>query len=151
MYDFHYNFIKKIDAELLFTDADSLTYEDVYENFYKDKYLFDLSNYPKDSKFFDPANENVIRKMKDVDKGKPIREFVGIKSKIHSTLLDDGKEFNTAKGVNTVMKFNEYKDILFNKKITRHKMRRIQSKNIKLEHTKSTKYCHHVLMIKDLL
>ena len=36
MYDFHYNFIKKnFDAELLFTDTDSLTYEikskDVYE------------------------------------------------------------------------------------------------------------------------
>ena len=28
MYDFHYNFNKKIfDAELLFTDTDSLTYE----------------------------------------------------------------------------------------------------------------------------
>ena len=28
MYDFHYNFIKKnFDAELLFTDIDSLTYE----------------------------------------------------------------------------------------------------------------------------
>ena len=38
MYDFHYNFIKKrFDAELLFTDTDSLTYqmnsEDVNENF----------------------------------------------------------------------------------------------------------------------
>ena len=36
MYDFHYNFIKKnYEAELLFTDTDSLTYEikseDVYE------------------------------------------------------------------------------------------------------------------------
>ena len=28
MYDFHYNFIRKnFDAELLFTDPDSLTYE----------------------------------------------------------------------------------------------------------------------------
>ena len=40
MYDFHYNFIKKnFDAELLFTDTASLTYEikskNVYEEFYK--------------------------------------------------------------------------------------------------------------------
>ena len=38
------------DGELLFTD--SLTYEikseDVYEKIFKHKYLFDLSNYPKD-------------------------------------------------------------------------------------------------------
>ena len=30
------------------------------------------------------------------------------------------------------MEFNEYKDILFNKKLTRHKMRRIQSKKHKI-------------------
>ena len=44
MYDFHYNFIKKhFDAELLFTDTDSLTYEikseNVYEEFFKWKGL----------------------------------------------------------------------------------------------------------------
>ena len=44
MYDFHYNFIKKhFDAELLFTDTDSLTYQikskDVYEEFFKQKHL----------------------------------------------------------------------------------------------------------------
>ena len=70
MYDFHYNFIKKhFDAELLFTDTDSLTYEikseDVYEEFFKHKHLFDFSNYPKDSKFFDQANKKVIGKMND--------------------------------------------------------------------------------------
>ena len=52
MYDFHYNFIKKhFDAELLFTDTDSLTYEikseDIYEEFFKHIHLFDFSNYPK--------------------------------------------------------------------------------------------------------
>ena len=36
MYDFHYNFIKKnFDAQLLFTDTDSLTYEIKSENVYK--------------------------------------------------------------------------------------------------------------------
>ena len=47
------------DAELLFTDTDSLTYEikleDVYEEFFKHKHLFDFSSYPEDSKFFDPT------------------------------------------------------------------------------------------------
>ena len=42
MYDFKYNFIKKyFDAELLFTDTGSLTYEiklkNVYEEFFKNK------------------------------------------------------------------------------------------------------------------
>ena len=68
---------------MIFTDTNSLTYEikseDVYEDFYNDKDLFDLSNYPKDSNFFDPVNEKVIGKMKDVHKGKSIREFVEIK------------------------------------------------------------------------
>ena len=28
----------------------------------------------------------------------------------------DGKEYNTAKGVNAATEFNEFKDVLFNKK-----------------------------------
>ena len=67
MYDFHYSFIKKhFDAKLLFTDTDSLTHkiksEDVYEEFFKQKHLFDFSNYPKDSKFFDQANKKLLVK-----------------------------------------------------------------------------------------
>ena len=67
MYDFHYNFIKKhFDDELLFTDTDILTYEikseDVYEEFFKHKHLFDFSNYPEDSKFFDPTNKKLLLK-----------------------------------------------------------------------------------------
>ena len=44
----------------------------------------------------------------------------------------DGKESNTAKGVNITTEFNEFKNNLFNKKILRHKMRRIQGKNHKM-------------------
>ena len=50
MYDFHHNFIKNdFDAELLFTDTDSLTYEikseNIYKEFFKQKGLFAFSNY----------------------------------------------------------------------------------------------------------
>ena len=54
---------------MLCTDSDTLAYEiktdDVYEDFYEDKYLFDFSDYPWDSKFFDLVNKKVIDKMKD--------------------------------------------------------------------------------------
>ena len=64
--------------------------------------------------------------------GKIIDEFVGLKSKMYSKLSEDGKESNTAKGINIAAGFNEFKDTLFNKKVLRHKMRRIQSKKRKL-------------------
>ena len=89
MYDFHYNFIKKnFDSELLFTDKDSLAYEikseNVYEEFYKWKDLFDFSNYSKDLRFYDDINKNVIGKMKDEYGGSIIDEFIGLKSKMYS-------------------------------------------------------------------
>ena len=67
MYDFHYNFIKKnSDAELLFADTDSPTYEikseNVDDNFFKWKDLFDFSNYVL-------FNKKIIRhKMKKTSK-----------------------------------------------------------------------------------
>ena len=90
--------------------------------------MFDLRNYPKDSKFFDPVNEKVIDKMKDLSEGKINEEFVGLKAKMHSMKNIDGKESNTAKGVNIATEFNEYRDILFHKKVIRHKIRRFQNK-----------------------
>ena len=54
--------------------------------------------------------------------------FVGLRSKIHSKKYNDGKKSNTAKGVNITIEFSEFKDTLFNKKIIRHKLRRIQAK-----------------------
>ena len=85
-YEFHYKYIKnKFDANLLFTDTDSLVYEikteDAYESFYEDKNLFDFSDYPLNSKFFDPVNKKVIGKMKDELKGKFINQFVALNQK----------------------------------------------------------------------
>ena len=66
MHEFHYEYIKrKYDAKLLFTDTDSLVYEtktgDVYEDFYRDKNLFDFSDYPQNSKFFDTVTKKSYR------------------------------------------------------------------------------------------
>ena len=73
MYDFHYDYIwvtHSSGAKLLFTDTDSLIYEietdDVYDDFYEDRSLFDFSYYPKDLRFYDPVKKNLIGKMKDV-------------------------------------------------------------------------------------
>ena len=84
MYEFHYNYIKnEFDDKLLLTNTYSLVYEikteDVYEDFCLDKDLFDSSDYPVKSKFFDPKNKKVIGKMKDELKREIVDEFVGLK------------------------------------------------------------------------
>ena len=89
MYQFHHKYIKKkYSANLLFTDTDSLVYEikteDVHEDFYKDKNLFDFSNYPLRSKFFDPVNKKVMGKIENEFKGKISSEFIELKSKMCS-------------------------------------------------------------------
>ena len=137
MYDFHYNFIKKnFSAKLLFTDTDSLTYEikpeNVYKEFYQWKSLFDFSNYSKDSTFYDDTNKKVIGKMKDEYGGTIIDQFIGLKSKMYSVKKINGSESSTTKGVNIATEFNEFKDVLFNKKVIRHKMKRIQAKKHKI-------------------
>ena len=71
--------------------------------------------------------------MKDESEGKIIGECVGLQSKMHSMKNIDGKESNTAKGVNIATEFNEFKDTLFDKKVLRHKIRRIQGKKHKME------------------
>ena len=105
MYKFHYEYVKnKFDAKLSFTDTDSLVYEikgeDVYEVSYSDKHLFDFSNYPVNSKYYDPTNESVLGKMKDEFKRVPISEFIGLKLKMYSLISVDDEEVSKAKGVN---------------------------------------------------
>ena len=137
MYYFPYNFIKKnFSAELLFTDTDSLTYEikskNVFKEFYKWKVLFDFSNYSKDSTFYDDTNKKATGKMKDEYGGAIIDQIIRLKSKMFSINKINGNESSATKGVNIATEFNEFKDVLFNKKVIRHKMKRIQAKKHKL-------------------
>ena len=67
-------------SKLLFTDTESLMYEtkteDVYEDFSRDKGMFDFSNYWTKSNYCDDSNKLVIGKMKDENGGVAIEEFV---------------------------------------------------------------------------
>ena len=141
IFEFHYKYINdKFDAELLFTVTDSLVYEIkteyVYESLFVDKGLFDFSYYPLASKFFDSVNKKVIAKMKDEFKGKLISEFIGVKLKLCSFIAVDNEEAKKAKGVNKnivkKIRDKECVDVLFNKKVIRHNMKRIQSKLYKI-------------------
>lgn len=141
MYDFHYNYMKKKyhnKAKLLFTDTDSLTYEieskDIYEDFWKDKELFDNSDYSKESKYYDDSNKKIIGKFKDEAAGVPITEFVGLKSKMYSYIKNNNSGGKTAKGIKKSVikndiKHENYKQTLFEKKQLHHKMKTIRSQN----------------------
>ena len=52
--------------------------------FFKQKDLFDFSNYSEDSEFFDKTNKRTIGKMKDEFGGIIATESVGLKSKMYS-------------------------------------------------------------------
>ena len=107
MYKFHYDYIEYKycnSSRLLFTDTDSLIFEiktkDVYEDFSKDKEMFDFSNYSAKSKYYDDSNKLVVCKMKNETGGVAIKEFLGLKPKVRSFLVDDSSEHKKVKGVN---------------------------------------------------
>ena len=109
MFDFHYNYIKPKygnNAKLLFTDTDSFLYEIQTEDFYKDisgdvRDKFDTSDYPENHPSGIPSgiNKKVLGKFKDEVAGKNIKEFVGLRSKLYSFIMEEGKENKRCKGV----------------------------------------------------
>ena len=56
---------------------------------------------------------NILGKIKDESEGKIIGKFVGWKAKIYSMKIIDGKESNTAKGVNIATELKEIKFHLY--------------------------------------
>ena len=109
MYDFHYKYIKPKygnKAKLLFTDTDSFLYEIQTEDFYKDisgdvKDRFDTSDYPENHPSGIPTgiNKKVLGMFKDEAAGKTIKEFVGLRAKLYSYKMDEGKENKRCKGI----------------------------------------------------
>ena len=96
---------------------------------YKYKELFDLSNFPVSSKYYCSDNKKVLGKMKDEYGGKSIVKFVGLKSNMYSILDESNNEKSTSKGHNAFTEFQEFYETLFKKKVLRHTMSGIKSKN----------------------
>ena len=93
-------------VKLLFRDTDSLAYEIETEDFYKDISCdvlarFDTSNFPKVhiSGFPNDWNKNVVGMMRDEVGGKIIEEFVGLRAKLYSYKIIEGKDEKKCKGV----------------------------------------------------
>ena len=82
--------------------------------------------------------------MKDEYEGIVIKEFIGLRSKMYSILDTKNNEKSTHKGHNSYIKYGEVCDTLFDKKVLRHEMRRIKSKNhslITYESNKTSTSC----------
>ena len=92
----------------MLTDRDSLcfeTEEDFYEILHEFKELFDLSNFPKDSKIFCNDNKKVPGKMKD--------EYAAM------AIYVNNYEKSVYKGHNSNIKHDEFIDVHSNKKVIR--------------------------------
>ena len=76
--------------------------EDLYEDMAQFLDFFDTSDYPKEHFLYSVKNRKVLGKFKDECNGKPVQEFVGLRSKMYSMWYEeDGqiKKTKTAKGV----------------------------------------------------
>ena len=114
MLDFHYDYIKPKygdNAKLIYTDTDSFVYsietDDLYQDQYNDRHLFDLSNV-QIPKFYNKSNSKVVGKMKDETGMIPITEFIALGAKCYSFKTDyDTKEEEIDKINKEAMKTHE--------------------------------------------
>ena len=134
MCKFWFDFIKKRcnNVKLIYMDTDSFIFEVIGENsdeiMLENKEYFDLSNFPKDSKYFCNENKKVPGKMKDEYAEKNIYEVIAIKPKSYTIICENNQEKCTCKGHNANFTSNEYKDVQNNTKILTHEMCDIVSK-----------------------
>ena len=140
MYNMHYKVILELfgeDAILLFTDTDSLMYLFFTKNMYKDmqriKRKFDTSNFPQDHFLFSNEGKKEVGLFKDEMGGKPIFQFVGLRPKLYSVLLENEENKKAAKGVKKVvirkhLRHSQYLSSLFEGKLHMQNMKSIRSK-----------------------
>ena len=97
----------------------------------ENKEEFDLSNFPKDHKLFCADNKKVPRKIKDERPAIDIFEFFGLKPKSY-VITDSNSKKCIHKGHSADFNSNEYRDVLNNRSILRHTMKKITTLNHKI-------------------
>ena len=125
MYEFWYDYMKPKygnDVKLCYMDTDSFIMSIKMNDFYKDiandiEKRFDTPNYDVNRPLPTGKNKEVIGLMKDKLGGKIITEFVTLRPKTYSYLINDCREDKKAKGTNKcgikrMIKFNDYKNCL---------------------------------------
>ena len=83
--------------------------------------------------YYDSGNKKVIGKMKDEMGGTILAEFVGLRSEMYSIVTVDDEKLVRTKGVNRELVHSEFVDVLFDKKVVRHCMKRILAKGNKID------------------
>ncbi|XP_031786065.1 uncharacterized protein LOC116417397 [Nasonia vitripennis] len=125
-------------CKLLYTDTDSLLYEvvnvDMYQIMKEDLHKFDTSDYDENNQFGIPrVNKKVPGLMKDECCGKIMMEFIGLRSKMYSILIDGSETVKKAKGIkSSVVKktitFEDYRKCLEEQIIVKREQSNIRSK-----------------------
>ena len=124
MYQFWYDHLKEKyndKVELIYTDSDSFVIEintdDIYKNMYKDRHLYDFSEYPTDHPNYSLTNKKLLGKFQDELNGKQITEFCALKPKMYTyKYIDNYKDMlkncksDECKLIKSKIHSNEYID-----------------------------------------
>lgn len=169
MYDMHYDRILKAygheNVRLMFTDTDSFCYLIKTEDVYKDMEtldafkvtrgdgtktnIWDFSNYPEDHPMYNTDNKKRPGWFNEELESKIILEFVGLRAKMYSFLIQDTEEKKTQEGIKTVdvitqkcthkgiskkcvIPHSDYKDCLETQNSTYAESNRIMGRNLDL-------------------
>ena len=141
MYEFWYDYMKPKygnDVKLCYMDTDSFIMSIKTNDFYKDiandvEKRFDTSNYEVNRPLPTGKNKKVIGLMKDELGGKVITEFVNLRPKTYSHLINNCNEDKKAKEtkkcvLKRMIKFNDYKNCLLKDKVILKSQQRFISK-----------------------
>lgn len=141
MYDFYYNFLKQKsdNVKVMYMDTDSFiisTSTDIYNIIKNNPEKFDTSDFDENNQFgIIPQNKKCLGLMKDENAGKILTNFVGLKAKAYSYVVEgdiSNTEVKKVKGVkNSVvrkLKFKDYVNCVRNQTILYGEQRVIRSR-----------------------